>query len=656
MCGIAGILELTGQPADFAPAARRMAATLRHRGPDDLGVWSDPSAGVALGHTRLAVVDLTPSGAQPMHSACGRYTLVFNGEIYNHASLRRDLASLGHRFRGTSDTETLLAAIAEWGMEETLRRSNGMFAVALWDRRAGELHLARDRAGEKPLYFTQAGGVFLFASEPKALLAYPGFSPEVDRGALALYLRYGYVPAPHSIYRGVSKLPPASRLRVRRGSPLPPPAAWWSFSEAARRGVERPFAGSTAEALAALEELLLDSVRLRMEADVPLGAFLSGGIDSSTIVALMQSASRRPVRTFTIGFHEASHDEAAHARAVASHLGTGHTELSVTPAEAMGVIPHLPALYDEPFADSSQIPTFLVSSLARRHVTVCLSGDGGDELFGGYNRHYWADSLWRRAGWMPRSLRSLATRCILAVPVERWDAGFAAAAPLLPRRLRQRTPGEKLHKLARALDAGSPGALYLALVSQWRQPESLVLGPTPAPESHPSAAEGLGGFAQRMMYLDGVTYLPDDILVKLDRASMGVSLEARAPFLDHRVIEFAWSLPQNMKIHGGQGKWILRRLLHRYVPRDLVERPKMGFAVPIGAWLQGPLREWAEDLLSERRLRQDAFLDPAPVRDAWRAHLAGRASLEHALWTVLMFQQWRQQTSQIAREVVCATA
>ncbi len=648
MCGVTGFLVPGGLDGPAAErTVGRMAATLAHRGPDDAGVWVDAEAGVALGHRRLAIIDLSPLGHQPMLSACGRYVVVYNGEIYNFRALRSRLEEEGERFRSQSDTEVLLAAVSRWGPAEALARFNGMFAFALWDRHARRLILARDRLGEKPLYYGWMGRTFLFGSELKALRAYPEFVGEVDRGALALYMRHNYVPAPYCIYRGVRKLPPAAWLSVEPGRPgdWPAPIPYWSLRAAAERGVAEPLEGSEEEAADELDALLRDAVRLRMVADVPLGAFLSGGIDSSTVVALMQAQSARPVRTFTIGFHVRAYNEAEHAKAVARHLGTDHTELYVTPEEALAVIPRLPALYDEPFADSSQVPTFLVAQMARRHVTVALSGDGGDELFGGYNRYFWGRDLWRRLGRLPAGLRRVAARGLTAVSPETWGRVLRGLDPLVPRRLRTSNPGEKVHKLAGVVAVENPTRLYLSLVSHWDEPATVVLGAEepPTPLTDAEQWPGFEDFTLRMMYLDAVTYLPDDILVKVDRASMGVSLEARIPLLDHRVVEYAWRLPLSRKVQGGRGKALLRRVLYRYVPRELVERPKMGFGVPIDAWLRGPLREWAEDLLAEHRLRAEGYFDPGPIRLKWREHLAATRDWHYHLWDVLMFQAWLEE-------------
>jgi len=620
---------------------QRMARTLHHRGPDDAGQWSDPAVGIALGFRRLSILDLSPTGHQPMSSGDGRYVVVYNGEIYNFQDLRAELEQRGVAFRGTSDTEVFLEACSCWGPEATIPRLWGMFAIALWDRKERTLLLARDRLGKKPLYYWQDGNTFLFGSELKALRAHPSFSAEIDRDALAAYLRFGYVPMPLCIYRNAHKLPQGCMAVVRAGQ-APEIRPYWEARQVARDGLARRFDLSDVEATDQLDTLLRDAVARRMIADVPLGAMLSGGFDSSTVVALMQAQSTRPVRTFTIGFHEAAYNEAKAAKEVARHLGTDHTELYVTPKEAQDVIPRLPTLYDEPFADSSQIPTFLVSALARQHVTVALSGDGGDELFGGYTRYQWADGIWRRARWIPARVRGWTARAIRAWSPQRWDSLYDAVEWLVPRRVRQTMPGDKAHKLAELLTADQPDALYHRLVSLWKSPCDLVVGGQ-EPASvllDPAVRELAPDFTERMMLFDLVTYLPDDILVKVDRASMGVSLEARCPLLDHRVVEWVWRLPLHFKRRDGQGKWLLRQVLSRYVPAELVERPKMGFGVPIDAWLRGPLREWAEELLDERRMREQGLLRPEPIRAAWAEHLSGRRNEQYRLWAVLMLQAW----------------
>lgn len=625
-----------------------MAAVLRHRGPDAGGTWIDPAAGIGFGHRRLAVIDLTPNGSQPMASESGRFVIVFNGEIYNFEDLRPELVARGHRFRGRADTEVLLAAIEEWGLEEALRRAVGMFALALWDRTEKVLRLARDRIGEKPLYFGWADGVFLFGSELKALRAYPAWRGEIDRAALTLYLRYNYVPAPYSIYRGIRKLLPGSILTVsandgQLNSRTLTPTAYWSMSAVTRAGEANPFCGDEQEAEERLEVLLKESIRGQMLADVPVGVFLSGGIDSSAIVALMQSQSERPVKTFTIGFQEETYDEATYARAIAHHLGTDHHELYVMPEDALKVIPRLPDIYDEPFADASQIPTFLVCELARKQVTVSLSGDGGDELFGGYNRYSWGRKIWRSIGWMPKTMRKSAAALLSVASHKQGGAILDLVAGILPHAYRVPQPSDKLQKLAEILTVNGPDEMYRRLISHWKNPAAIVIGG--------SESLRLGGqvrladLTHQMMFEDTVKYLPDDILVKVDRAAMAVSLETRIPILDHRIIAFAWSLPISMKIRRGKSKWLLRQVLHRYVPRQYVERPKTGFGVPIDGWLRGPLRDWAETLLDEGRLRKEGFFDPAPIRTKWLEHCAGHRNWQYYLWDILMFQAWFEHTS-----------
>jgi len=643
MCGITGFLDFTRSTSSetLENFIRRMSDSIQHRGPDDSGAWLDAASGVALGFRRLAILDLSPSGHQPMLSADGRFVIIFNGEIYNFASLRDELLGLGHSFRGSSDTEIMLAAIRQWGLQNAVQRFNGMFAFALWDRREQKLHLVRDRLGVKPLYYGWAGQTFLFGSELKALRAHPDFQADIDRDALALFLRHNYIPAPRSIYRGFFKLSPGCILTIRPdqrpGEECP--SVYWSAREAVENGLNHPFQGDENEAIDALENLLTRSIGLRMIADVPLGAFLSGGVDSSTVVALMQKQSSRPVQTFTIGFNETGFDEAQHARAVASHLGTDHTELYVTPEEARAVIPRLPTLYDEPFADSSQIPTFLVSQLARKHVTVSLSGDGGDELFGGYNRYFWTTRLWNTIHWMPASLRKGLANGLTALPSKAWERILKNSS--LP------NPGDKIHKISEILVSPNPEAIYLDLVSRWKNPADVVIGgnePLTA-LTDPSQWMNTSTLSEKMMSLDLVTYLPDDILAKVDRASMGASLEARAPYVDdHDVVEFAWQLPLEMKIRKGQGKWILRQVLYRHVPRQMIERPKMGFGVPIDSWLRGPLRDWAESLLDEKRLQREGYFHSAPIQQKLKEHLSGARNWQYYLWDILMFQAWKENT------------
>lgn len=654
MCGIAGFLD-TGcrlGTRDLQGIVLGMTNRLRHRGPDDVGTWTDAKAGIALGHRRLSILDLTPEGHQPMRSACGRYVITFNGEIYNFRALRGELESFGYAFRGHSDTEVLLACVSHWGIFDALKRFNGMFAFALWDRQERRLHLVRDRMGEKPLYYGWLGRTFVFGSELKALRAHSDFDKAIDRGALRLFVSNNYVPAPYSIYQGISKVLPASIVTLERAEAGAPPRVtpYWSLDTAAEQGLAEPFAGSDADAITYLDGLLKDAVKLRMESDVPLGAFLSGGVDSSTIVALMQAQSDQPVRTFTIGFHEAGYNEAKEATAVARHLGTAHTELYVTSEEAMGVIPRLPTLYDEPFSDQSQIPTYLVSELARRDVTVALSGDGGDELFGGYGRYFEAERVWRSIGWIPSPARTLLANALRRVPKQSWQAVFQSVGSLFPGTIRNLNLGGKVHTIANLLAAPTAEAVYDFLTAQWRNLDAILVRPSDPSTALSSRApwKDLPTLWHSMMYCDTLMYLPDDILVKVDRASMGVSLEARVPLLDHRVAEYAWKLPMRMKIRDGQGKWLLRQLLYRYVPPSLIDRPKMGFGVPIDSWLRGPLREWAEELIDEKRLRDQGFFHPVPILTAWAEHVSGKSNTQYALWAILMFQAWLEHERQVA--------
>lgn len=646
MCGLAGLLTLPSvlEKDKILSIVTKMAEALVHRGPDDSGCWAD--AGIGLGHRRLSIVDLSPEGHQPMLSACGRFVIAFNGEIYNHQEIRKELEANGSvAWRGHSDTEVMLAAISAWGLQVAVKRFVGMFAFALWDCQEKTLHLVRDRAGEKPLYYGWSDGAFLFASELKALRRFPGWTGEIDRNSLALYFRYNYVPAPFSIFKDFFKLIPGTILSLSMDDIdrhiLPEAITYWSATDI----YHAPSADTSItdhEAILQTDKLLSLSVKQQMIADVPLGAFLSGGIDSSLIVALMQKQSEKPVRTFTIGFDEEQYNEAEQARLVATHLGTDHTELYISPQQAMQVIPQLPFIYDEPFSDSSQIPTYLVSQLARKHVAVSLSGDAGDELFGGYNRYSWATSVWRRIGWIPNSSRKAMAGMITSVSPQSWDSVFDKMAYLLPAKLRQRTPGDKLHKLAGILAAQSPDALYKGLVSHWQNPCELVKDSVePHAASHPEGTlANVADMAQQMMYLDLIGYLPDDILAKVDRAAMAVSLETRVPMLDHRLIEFSATLPLSMKIRHGQGKWLLRQVLYQYVPQKLIERPKMGFGIPLDAWLRGPLRDWAENLLRTDRLEQEGFLNPAPIREKWQEHLSGKRNWQYLLWDVLMFESW----------------
>lgn len=642
MCGIAGFW---GRCAQTKHVARSMADRIAHRGPDSFGEWLDDEAGIALAHRRLSIIDLSEAGHQPMLSRDGRYVLSYNGEIYNHLEIRAEVEADGgmQNWRGHSDTETLLTAISRFGLQGALERSNGMFALALWDRQTRLLHLARDRMGEKPLYYGHQKQSFMFGSELKALTAHPDWEGAVDRDALTLFLRHSAVPAPYSIYRNLKKLPPAHYVTISAGgTEVSEPVCYWSLEAVVTRGQANPLQG-TADALTnQLEALLTDAVGIRMAADVPLGAFLSGGIDSSTVVALMQAQSSRPVRTFSIGFNEAGYDEAVHAKAVAAHLGTEHTELYVGPSDALALIPRLSEIWDEPFGDSSQLPTLLVSQMARKHVTVSLSGDGGDELFCGYGRYALGHRIWQKLSMLPKPLRSAAGSVLSHMPVQ----ALQIVNDLMPRRLRHPAFADRLLKLAEVLGYGDGASFYRSLVSHQKDPASLVIGGTEPPTVLTDGAlwPRVSDFREQMMYLDTKTYLPDDILTKVDRASMAVGLEARVPLLDNRIVEFAYSLPLAMKLREGQSKWLLRQVLYRHVPRQMMERPKMGFGVPIDQWMRGPLRDWGEALLDEKRLREDGFFDPAPIRRMWDDHKIGTRRWHYNLWDVLMFQAWRDQT------------
>jgi len=638
MCGIAGLLdpERSTSPDDLAAIANRMAGTLRHRGPDDKGVWVDAEAGIAMAHRRLAVIDLSAEGHQPMVSASGRFILDFNGEIYNHAALRAELEGGGTRFRGRSDTEVLVEAVDRWGVVPALDRCNGMFALAVWDRQRRELSLARDRMGEKPLYWARLGSTLAFGSELKALEAHPSFRPEVDRDVLALYLRVGYIPAPHTIYRNVWKLA-AGHVAVVRGQAAEV-RSWWDAAEVLGSAASSRCPTSDADAVEACDHLLAEAVALRMDADVPVGAFLSGGVDSSVIVALMQAASSRPVRTFTVGFGLDSDPDLVGAAGVARYLGTDHTELRLSPSDALALVPRLPRIWDEPFADPSELPTALMCAAARDHVTVALSGDGGDEVFAGYNRYTLTRWAWPRVSRMPRRLRAPAGRALRSVPPPVWDRGLTRIDRVLPRALRVNNPGDKAHKLGLMLGATGPDDLHRVLVSQWDGPDPIVRGGRePAPTW---ASPDLADPTERMMFIDTVTTLPDEMLTKVDRASMAASLEVRVPLLDHRVVEAAWGLPIDLRLRQNSGKWVLRQVLYRHVPQGLVDRPKMGFDPPVAAWLRGPLRDWAGELLDFGRLRDEGFLDPAPIAHRWSEHQTGRRNWDYALWAVLMFEAW----------------
>ena len=627
MCGVLGVLQHGLRPCEWQGTLAAMTSRLAHRGPDDSAIWFDAEAGVGLGHRRLAVIDLSESGRQPMHSARGRYCISYNGEVYNSGPLRTELESLGHRFRGTSDTEVVLAAVEHWGLEKAVPRFNGMFAFALWDKASRLLSLVRDRFGIKPLYYGWLGDVLVFGSELRALRAHPAFHREIDRDALTLLMRLGAIPEPYSVFRGVRKQRQGTILHFRTDARGEEPAetVYWSLARVVEAATARRFPGTEAEAVEEVHRLMTDSVRLRVQADVPVGAFLSGGVDSSTIVAMMQEHSARPVKTFTIGFREKEFDEIAFGREVANRLGTDHTELRMEPEDALDVIPLLPAIYDEPFADSSQIPALLISRLARESVTVALVGDGGDEVFGGYRRH---------SVLLETHRRYRAPLAVLGIPTRLVNAGRGPSG--------MARHGHPRAWWSPALRGFAPAELFIGPLSRWKAPDRVVLGTTEPPTTLTRCEDWpyLPNFAEQMMYLDTAVYLPDQLLAKLDRASMAVSLEARVPFLDHRLVEFAWSLPLGFKLTSSENKRTLRRVLDRYVPRRLVDRPKMGFSIPLAKWLRGALREWAEELLDERRLEGDGLFNVPLVRRKWASHLDGGLDQRNALWSVLMVQAW----------------
>ncbi|MDP6103818.1 MAG: asparagine synthase (glutamine-hydrolyzing) [Gammaproteobacteria bacterium] len=653
MCGITGIFGNL-RKEEFDSSIHEMSATLNHRGPDDAGTWINEENGVAFGHQRLSIIDLSSAGHQPMVSHCGRFTTVFNGEIYNHLQLRDKLNTSANKqsWKGHSDTETLVTAFSQWGIEKTLQQLVGMFAIAVWDFKEKRLFLIRDRFGEKPLYYGWSNGVFLFGSELKALQKYKRFSNQIDRGALSLYMKYMYVPTPYSIFRDIYKLEPGCILQIDKGTkpptlPLFAPfrdqginiAQWYSISNMAQAGQKNLITDQN-DAVDLIEKTLLESVRSQLISDVPLGAFLSGGIDSSVITALMQKVCKDPVKTFTIGFEESSFNEAIYAKEVSRHLGTEHHELYVTSSDAFKVIPHLPTLYDEPFADSSQIPTYLVSKLARESVTVSLSGDAGDELFGGYNRYLWGSRVWNKVRWMPLIVRQTLGVAINKISVNTWDS----IGNSLPNSSRVSLMGDKAHRMAHRLkNVKSLDDVYHSLVTEGYKEDGLVVNDKAAlitKLDNNDIVSGIVDSEHRMMLLDSLTYLPDDILTKVDRAAMGVSLETRIPFLDYRVAELAWRLPLDTKINNGETKWPIRQVLYKYVPKVLIERTKAGFAIPVGQWIRGPLREWAADLLNEERIRREGYFNPELVQQLWQQHLSGKYDWTPRLWAILMFQAW----------------
>jgi asparagine synthase (glutamine-hydrolysing) len=642
MCGIAGFWDT--KQASTEEQLQLITVTMRdtmlHRGPDSAGTWIDAQAGIALGHRRLAIIDLSAHGHQPMVSNSQRYVITYNGEIYNHLELKQQLGS-AFAWRGHSDTEIMLAAFETWGVTQAVKKFVGMFAIALWDTQERLLYLIRDRMGEKPLYYGWLGNNFVFGSELKSLKVHPAWQQAINPDAVSLFMRYNCIPAPYTIYENIRKLEPGHILIINHDKHVRD-TVYWDLKSVITEPTAQTNFSSDKQAIDVLELKLSQAVKQQMQADVPLGAFLSGGIDSSTIVALMQAQSPQPIKTFTIGFEDANYNEAVQAKAIAKHLNTQHTELYLSAEQARAIIPDLSTFYDEPFADASQLPTYMVAKMTREHVTVSLSGDGGDELFAGYNRYTWVPAIWRRISFLPAPMRFLLTKLLQTIPPAMWDKIFVLLQPLLPDFAQQRNPGDKMHKLASILDSATPHALYHRLISHWHSHEGLV----PQANHNNLILKDLTReitaqpLVESMMYMDSQRYLPDDILVKVDRAAMAVSLETRIPFLDHRVVEFAWSLPLGMKIRNGQSKWILRQLLERHVPRELFERPKMGFGVPIDTWLRGPLKEWASDLLSKSMLDKHSLLDARLVQKKWQEHLSGTRNWQYHLWDVLMFQAW----------------
>lgn len=650
MCGLVGFIDRTTICSNEQKIStlKKMSETLFKRGPDDFGEWSDSNAQVYFGFRRLAILDLSSAGHQPMISRTSRYKIVFNGEIYNHLELRSELGI--NDWNGHSDTETILATFEKWGIEEATKKLVGMFAFVVFDSLSNTLTLGRDRAGEKPLYYGFQGkeNTFIFGSELKALKLHPAFENKIDRGALSLFLRYSYIPAPYSIYKGISKLLPGTLLVIDLENFKTKEIVYWSSTKKALELALNPSTDTTEQAIENLDRLLRQAVSGQMISDVPLGAFLSGGIDSTTVVALMQAQSAQKIKTFTIGFQDKAYNEALFASEVAKHLGTDHTELYVTPTEALNVIPRLPDMYDEPFADSSQIPTFLVAELAKKSVTVALSGDAGDEIFGGYNRYQLGAELWPKIEMIPKPVRSLLSKSIRNVSPESWNRLGEKVEKVIPSKKRLSNFGDKLYKGASFIGADSIDDLYFSLLGHWQNPESVVLYGIEPETFFKNSAKQLGSLdsIQKMMILDFQGYLPDDILVKVDRASMAVSLESRVPFLDHRVVEYAWNLPLSLKLRDGQTKWILRQVLYKYVPQAMIERPKKGFSIPIDSWLRTELREWAENLLNENRLKEEGFFQEKLIRKTWEEHLSGQKNWSTQLWNVLMFQAWLDKQKQ----------
>jgi len=645
MCGIVGFLA-EKKLLNFRQVLDDMGSSIAHRGPDSDGIWFDESCGIGFAHRRLSIIDISPSGHQPMFSKSERYVLIYNGEIYNHIEIRKSIENKVGTFkwRGHSDTETLLGSIEAFGIEQTVRSLVGMFAIAIWDLQEKKLTLVRDRVGEKPLYYGWQNGVFLFGSELRAITKYPGFEKKIDQNALKSFFKYNYVPAPFSIYQGIKKMIPGTILTLSSDEMQISENKYWDFRSLITAKGRHSFI-DFGTAIDELEKLIIRSVRSQMMSDVPLGAFLSGGVDSSTVVGVMQSLSNQPVKTFTIGFEETNFNEAPYAKEIASYLKTDHTELYVSPETAQSVIPLIPLIYDEPFSDSSQIPTYLVAKLAKQKVTVSLSGDAGDELFAGYNRYLFAQQSWNKISQLSATMRNVVGGLMQYQAPATWDTLFSLFAFLVPSRYRHKNIGDKIHKLSYLLRSDSSNELYDRLITHWSDDDDLVLDQKAISLKYDLSMFGNLDFIESMMAVDTMSYLPDDILVKVDRAAMANSLETRVPFLDHRIIEFAWSLPMEYKIKGGKGKHLLREVLYKYVSKELIERPKMGFGVPIGSWLRGPLREWAEDLLNERTLNEDGLLNVHLVQTRWKEHLSGKRNWQYHLWDILMFQSWHQNHS-----------